>query len=61
MHDTPRTDDPAPIPPDMLLDSECCESGCERCVWTVYQELKMEYERRYAEWLLRHPEARPRI
>lgn len=52
-------DDPQPLPPDMPGESECCESGCERCVWTVYQEEKREYERRYAEWLQRHPEAFP--
>ena len=49
-------DDPPPVAPDMPLDSECCESGCERCVWTVYQEDKQDYERRYAEWLSRHPD-----
>ncbi|MFH1815876.1 MAG: oxidoreductase-like domain-containing protein [Pseudomonadota bacterium] len=53
--------DPAPVPPGMPMDSECCESACERCVWTVYQEDKLEYERRYAEWLIRHPEHAPYI
>lgn len=55
----PAADDPAPVPPDTPHDSECCESGCERCVWTVYQEDKLEYERRYADWRTRHPEAIP--
>jgi hypothetical protein len=54
-------EDVAPVPPAMPMDSECCESGCERCVWTVYQEEKLEYERRYAAWLQRHPEERPHL
>jgi hypothetical protein len=54
-------EDPAPIAPDMPSESECCESGCDRCVWTVYQEHKLDYERRYAAWLARHPEARPTL
>ena len=54
-------EDPAPVAPDMPSESECCESGCERCVWTVYQESKLEYERLYAAWLERHPDARPKI
>jgi hypothetical protein len=54
-------EDVAPVPPVMPMDSECCESGCERCVWTVYQEERREYERRYAAWLQRHPEERPSI
>ncbi|WP_374336541.1 oxidoreductase-like domain-containing protein [Methyloversatilis sp.] len=55
----PAVEDPAPVPPVMPMDSECCESGCERCVWTVYQEEKLAHERRYAAWLKRHPEACP--
>lgn len=58
---TSLDEDVAPVPPTMPRDSECCESGCERCVWTVYQEEKLEYERRYAAWLQRHPEERPRL
>jgi ferredoxin len=26
---------PKPIPP---LPSDCCDSGCTTCVWTVYDE-----------------------
>lgn len=54
-------DDPAPTAPEMPMESECCESGCERCVWTVYQEARRDYERLYAEWLNRHPEAAPAL
>ncbi|HZS68584.1 MAG TPA: oxidoreductase-like domain-containing protein [Burkholderiales bacterium] len=27
-----------PPPPDEPLASDCCERGCERCVFTVYYE-----------------------
>ena len=59
MTDLIPADDPQPKAPDMPLDSECCESGCERCVWTVYREDRADYERRYAEWLCRHQDAFP--
>jgi hypothetical protein len=32
----------APLPPG---DGECCGNGCERCVWTVYQEQLEAYRR----------------
>lgn len=50
-------EDPPPQPPEPPGENECCESGCEACVWTVYQEAKLAYERAYADWLLRHAEA----
>lgn len=46
-------DDPAPQPPDPPQDGECCESGCENCVWTVYGEARRRYEVDYAAWLER--------
>lgn len=49
--------DPAPDPPTPPGESECCESGCENCVWTVYSAQRARYERAYADWLLRHSEA----
>ncbi len=30
-----------PMPPG---DYECCESGCERCVWDVYREDMNEWQ-----------------
>lgn len=30
-----------PMPPG---DYECCESGCDRCVWDVYREDMNEWQ-----------------
>lgn len=27
-----------PEPPERPLDSDCCDSGCETCVFTLYSE-----------------------
>lgn len=40
----------APIPP---ADNECCDSGCERCVWTVHAEETAAWRARHAAWLAR--------
>jgi len=31
----------------------CCGSGCEPCVWDLYQEAKLEYQKKLAEWKAR--------
>ncbi|MDP2548617.1 oxidoreductase-like domain-containing protein [Oceanobacter sp. 4_MG-2023] len=33
--------DDKPLPPG---DYECCESGCDRCVWDIYREDVAEWE-----------------
>jgi len=48
--------DPRPLPPEKPLPSDCCESGCDTCVFTLYAEELETYERALAEWLARHPE-----
>jgi hypothetical protein len=30
-----------PLPPG---DNECCESGCDRCVWDIYREEVQAWE-----------------
>lgn len=57
MHPRPSPEaphgDPAPQPPEPPQDGECCESGCEDCVWTRYADARRAYEAAYAEWLAR--------
>lgn len=45
----PRPPD-KPAPPEKPLPSDCCDSGCERCVFEVYADELARYERRLAEW-----------
>jgi hypothetical protein len=48
--------DPKPRPPEKPLPADCCESGCDSCVFTVYAEELEEYARHLAAWRLRHPD-----
>ncbi len=48
--------DPRPQAPEKPLPCDCCETGCEPCVYTVYTEELEEYEARLAAWKARHPE-----
>lgn len=46
-------DDPEPRAPEKPLASDCCDSGCERCVFDIYAEELAEYERRHLAWSAR--------
>ena len=49
--------DPKPQPPEIPLPMECCESGCEVCVYDVYADQLEAYEAALKAWKARHPEA----
>lgn len=53
--DPPRTHvlDAPPVAPEKPLPSDCCESGCERCVFDLYAEEMHEYEAAHEAWLRR--------
>jgi hypothetical protein len=36
---------PEPIPPG---DYDCCESGCEPCVWDIYSAERAEWQKQQA-------------
>jgi len=62
MHDVnPRAGtqaaDPPPQKPEAPLPSECCESGCDPCVYDTYAEELDWYRKALAAWRERHPEA----
>jgi hypothetical protein len=50
-----ETFDPRPLPPREPEADECCQSGCEPCVYDRYWEALDRYEKALREWLLRHP------
>jgi hypothetical protein len=41
---------PRPEPPHEPGIEECCGSGCERCVFDLYQDALEIYRRQLAEW-----------
>lgn len=45
--------DAPPPAPEAPVDGECCQRGCEFCVWVVYHEAQRKYEQAYAQWLAR--------
>ncbi|HET9819121.1 MAG TPA: oxidoreductase-like domain-containing protein [Rhodanobacteraceae bacterium] len=55
MADTATDPDPKPRPPEKPLPGDCCESGCDACVYTVYSEELDEYAQRLEAWRKRHP------
>jgi hypothetical protein len=46
--------DPKPQPPREPEVGECCQSGCEPCVYDRYWEALDHYERALREWSLRN-------
>jgi len=55
----PDNADPKPQPPEKPLPAECCESGCEVCVYDVCADQLEAYEQALAAWKARHPEVDP--
>lgn len=48
--------DPPPPRPEKPLASDCCEGGCDRCVFDLYAEELAHYERELAAWRARNPD-----
>lgn len=49
--------DPPPTHPVKPLPFDCCESGCARCVFDIYDEELAGYQSAMAAWRARHPDA----
>lgn len=47
--------DPPPSKPEKPLPSDCCEGGCDRCVFDLYAEALAYYETELAAWRARNP------
>ncbi len=48
------TDRP-PSPPQKPLPFDCCESGCDRCVFAIYADDLAHYHSALAAWRARNP------
>ena len=47
---TSQPADPRPVPPEQPDDSECCRSGCDPCIFDLYQQALEEYRIKLKEW-----------
>lgn len=47
-------DDPRPTPPERPLPEDCCQSGCNPCVFDLYEEALERYEAQLRAWETRH-------
>ncbi|MHB8912124.1 MAG: oxidoreductase-like domain-containing protein [Lysobacter sp.] len=54
------TPDPPPRPPEKPLPYDCCESGCERCVYDIYADELAHYLSALTAWRARNPDRDPR-
>jgi hypothetical protein len=53
--DTPAAqDDPRPEPPVRPSADDCCRSGCDPCVFDLYNEALERYHAALAAWEKRH-------
>jgi len=43
-------DDPKPLPPDRPGDNECCQSGCDPCVFDFYNDEMERYRQELRAW-----------
>jgi hypothetical protein len=46
-------DDPRPTPPKRPEPDDCCNSGCNPCVFDLYEDALERYEAALAEWQAR--------
>ncbi|MBB87925.1 oxidoreductase-like domain-containing protein [Abyssibacter sp.] len=54
---TDQPADPKPNPPEKPLPFDCCETGCDPCVWDMYADQQRAYERALTAWRQRNPAA----
>ncbi|MDE1179726.1 oxidoreductase-like domain-containing protein [Paraburkholderia sp.] len=50
-------DDPPPVPPDQPDLNDCCRSGCEPCIFDLYDADLARYREKLAEWQARHADS----
>jgi Oxidoreductase-like protein, N-terminal len=47
-------DDPRPVAPVRPSADDCCQGGCARCVYDLYEDALDRYRVELAAWSLRH-------
>jgi hypothetical protein len=47
-------DDPRPQPPHEPDADDCCQSGCDPCIYDLYWDAVDRYERAFEAWRLKH-------
>jgi hypothetical protein len=50
MHAAGEEEGDAPQPPRAPEPGECCQSGCDRCVYDIYWDAFAEYEEALKAW-----------
>lgn len=51
-----QTDDPAPVPPIEPELEDCCGSGCNPCIFDIYEQARERYQRELEAWNRRQAE-----
>ncbi|GAB3336483.1 oxidoreductase-like domain-containing protein [Bordetella tumulicola] len=54
---TAPVDDPEPIPPIAPEPYECCQSGCDPCIYDLYNDEMDKYREQLRAWRARHSAA----
>jgi hypothetical protein len=50
MTGVPADDDAAPLPPTRPSADDCCQGGCARCVYDLYEDALERYRADLAAW-----------
>jgi hypothetical protein len=53
-----QDNDPPPVPPVRPQNGDCCNGGCERCVFDLYDEAVERYEAELRAWQHRRMSAK---
>ena len=52
---TSRSEDKQPTPPIEPALEDCCQSGCDPCIFDIYQDALERYRVALQEWQARQP------
>jgi len=55
----PVNADPRPAPPPQPALEDCCQSGCNPCIFDIYQDALERYQTALAQWEQRQLKSKP--